>query len=73
MDDSTEPLSNTILSHLAMGEPERLGDGNSSVAPPAVYGRGLYPNQRGIGCVSCASKDGSNIASLYVFVTHRLG
>jgi hypothetical protein len=68
MDGSTEPLSNIILSHFAMGEPERLGDGNSSVAPPAVYGRGLYPKQRGIGCVSCASKDGSNIALLYVFV-----
>ena len=68
MDGSTEPLSNTILSHLAMGEPERLGDGNSSVAPPSVYGRGLYPHQRGIECVSCASKDGSNIALLYVFV-----
>ena len=68
MDGSTEPLSNTIRSHLAMGEPERLGDGNSSVAPPAVYGRDLYPHQRGIGCVSYTSKDRSNVALLYVVV-----
>ncbi len=68
MDGSTEPLSNTIRSHLAMGEPERLGDGNSGVAPPAVYGRGLYLSRRGTGCVSCASKDASNIALLAVSV-----
>jgi len=46
---------------LSTGKPMKLGDGNSSVAPLAVYGRGLYLSKRGIGCVSCASKDGHTI------------
>ncbi len=65
---SDSPESQRHMLPLNTGEPGELGDGNSSVAPPAVYGRGLYLFRRGIGCVSCASKDAGNIALLPVFV-----
>src|SRR6266852_4269652 len=65
---SDSPESQRHMLPLNTGEPGEFGDGNSSVAPPAVYGRGLYLFKRGIGCVSCASKDAGNLALLAVFV-----
>src|SRR6266516_3515591 len=65
---SDSPESQRHMLPLNTGEPGELGDGNSSVAPPAVYGRGFHLFKRGIGCVSCASKDARNLALFPVSV-----